>query len=515
MILLACLVCNKFITELKLSGASKELCYDSDVSWLALPALMIREAKETLMRSTHSPHLALILVIVLASMVVACGGSTTSQLAESRPTTAAADNAAESSVTESPAATEAPAPTEAPTTPPEPTAVPLVDPIVQASGFAQDGQSLGFGVVIENPNEAASLEDVSLQVVAYGEGDLVLGTDESTIPMLPPAATIHFGGDMYLDAEQTVNRVEVQITDLGERQDATADEIPPFAVENARFTESQFGQNVSGIVKNPFTLPLTDLYIGIVGLNDAGEVVGGGFTFLSFLDAEGTGAFDTSVKMREAPARVEVSPLVSILTLFGQRDAEEMPVLTLDEQGWSMDSSGVGYGVIVSNPDTEQAMEGAQYRATAYAEDGSVLSTDTGYFGLILPGGKGARGSSIYLGSDAPAPATVEVQVFPGRLTDAPDTLAWATEAVNYVPGSYGAKATGQLINPYDEQVKNVEIVAILRDGEGKIIGGGFMFTDTIPAKGKVAVEMSVSGGEAASVELFPAEVSLTSIGAD
>jgi hypothetical protein len=320
---------------------------------------------------------------------------------------------------------------------------------------------------------------------------------------------------MYLNAETPVERVEVQITDLGERQDATTDQIPPFTVENARFVESQFGQKVSGVVKNPFTLPLTNLYIGIVGLNDAGEVIGGGFTFLSFLDGEGTGAFDTSVKMREAPARIEVSPLVSILTLWGQRDTEELPALTLDEQGWAMDGSGAGYGVIVSNPDATQAMDGAQYRATAYAEDGSVMGTDTGYFGLLLPGGKGARGGLIYLGSDAAAPAKIEVQVFPGRLTDAEGKPAWTTEAVNYVPGQFGAKATGQLLNPYNEQVENIEVVAILRDGEGKIVGGGFTYTKIIPAGGKIAVEMSVNGGEAASVELFPIEVSLTSIGAD
>lgn len=454
-------------------------------------------------------------MVLFTTFLAACGQTATEQLASSRPATPTREEPTAPSVT-----TEPPAPTMTtePTRTPEPptaTPEPLNDPVIQASGFAQDGQRLGFGMTIENPNVGAALEDVSLQVVAYAADNVVLGTDESRIPLMPPATAIHFGGDMYLGAEQPVERIEVQITDLGERQDATSEQIPAFPVENARFAESMLGQRVSGMVTNPFTLPLTDLYIGIVGYNDAGDVVGGGFTFLSFLEAESMGTFETSVTMREAPTRIEVSPLVSILTLWGQRETEDLPPLTLDEQGWSLGRSGVGYGVIVTNPDAVQAMELAQYRATAFAEDGSVLGVDTGYFGLILPGAKGARAGSIYLGSDGPVPARVEVQIFPGRLTDAEGKLAFTTESVNYVPGSYGANVTGLVVNPYPQQVENLEVVAILRNAEGKIIGGGFAFTDTIPAEGKVAVELSVNGGEAAAAELYTAEVSITSIGAD
>jgi hypothetical protein len=93
--------------------------------------------------------------------------------------------------------------------------------------------------------------------------------------------------------------------------------------------------------------------------------------------------------------------------------------------------------------------------------------------------------------------------------------LPFTTESVNYVPGSYGADVSGQLTNPYQEPVENLEVVAILRDAEGKIIGGGFTFTDVIPAGGKVAVDMSVNGAAAASAELYPAEVAITSIGTD
>lgn len=116
--------------------------------------------------TTNRPHLLCLLSIVtLVALLTACGHSTAEQLASSRPTTAVAEVAAAPAPTAAPAATEAPAPTAVPTFIPEPptaTPEPLVDPVIQASGFAQDGQRLGFGVAIENPNAGAALEEVSM-----------------------------------------------------------------------------------------------------------------------------------------------------------------------------------------------------------------------------------------------------------------------------------------------------------------------------------------------------------------
>ena len=454
----------------------------------------------------------LVFVLLLIIVLAGCGESATEQLSSARPTSVTAPISA--SLTPSPTEAVEVVPTTVPTEVPTVIPKPLSEATVKTFGFAQNKQQLAFGVLIENPNVNAALEDVKLQVVVYGDGNVVLSTDDSTIPVLPPGVQTHFGSDIYLIADQTVQRIEVQITDGGEPQPATSEELPPFPVEAVIYRETSFSQQVSGVIVNPFTLSLTNLYVGIVLFDESDQIVGGGFTFLSALAPGGKAPFATNVLASSTPARVEVSPLVSVLTLFGQREVGDLPPLKLVEQGWGI-SEQVGYGVVVENPDSTKGMEGAQYNAAAYAEDGTVIAVDTGYFGLILPGSNSARGGVMYLSSDSPLPSRVEVQVFPGRLVEVDSKKAFILDEVNYVPGQFGAKITGKITNPYDEVVENVGINAILRDASGAIIGGGSGFSETIPANGTAAVEVSVSGGEAAMAELFGNEVVITKIGKD
>lgn len=463
---------------------------------------------------TIRPLMTLPLLALMLALALSACGSATETLTDARPTagsTAAADSP--TPAPDAPTATPNPEPTPEPTAEPTATPEPVADAVILESGFSQDGKSVGFGIALENPNANAALEGVKFQLVAYGEGDVVLGTDESTIPVLPPGVKTFYGGSTYLDAEQPVQRIEVQLTDAGEPQPATAEELPPFPVESATFREGTISKQVSGVVVNPFTIPLDDLYVGIVLYDEADQIIGGGFTFLPFLLPEGRSPFMTNVEASAAPARIEVSPLVSVLTLFGRREAGELPPLTLVEQGWGQDRQ-IGYGVVVENPDQAQALERSQYLVAAYAEDGTVIGVSAGYFGVILPGGRAAQGGSIFLTDDTIATARVEALIFPGRLIDAAGKKPFSFEGVNFVRGDFSDNATGQLINPYDQPIKSVEISAIVRNAAGQIVGGGSGFSDTIPASGKAAVEISVTAGEdGATAEIYGAEAAITKIG--
>lgn len=461
------------------------------------------------MSSTRTP-LRLAILTLLTTILAACGGSTTEQMSASRPTQGLASSVTRPVATNAPATTNTPAATKTP----EPTTEPLKDLVVKSNGFGQDGKGLGYGVVIENPNTSAALEGASLQIVAYDEADTVLGTEEATIPLVPPSTTIHFGGSTYIDTESPVKRIETQITDMGNPQKATTDEIPPFPSEAITFHESSFSKTVSGIIGNPFTVPLENLYVGVVAFDDKDQIVGGGFTFLDFLLPEGKSPFSTSVTVNGTPTHFEVSPILSSLTVWSQRDAKNLPPLKLVEQGWGQAGSQIGYGIVVENPDTMKALDGSQYIIAAYAKDGSVLAVESSYFGLILPGSKAVQANTLYLGGDDVTPDRVEAIILPGSLKEADGKLSFTTNGVKFVPGDYSSKATGQVINPYDKKVKGVHVSAILRDAAGKIIGGGLGYTETIPAKGKAAIEMSVTvRGEVATTELYADESGSTSIG--
>ena len=76
-----------------------------------------------------------------------------------------------------------------------------------------------------------------------------------------------------------------------------------------------------------------------------------------------------------------------------------------------------------------------------------------------------------------------------------------------YRPGSYGFdNVTGFVVNPYDQDVSNLRVSAIVFNEAGDIIGGGFTFLDFASASTQTAVEVSVTvAGTPTRAELYPA----------
>lgn len=464
---------------------------------------------------SHFLRFTVFMISLIFLVVVSGCGSQTDRLRNALPdatsTTvsqpAAQDSAAPAAP--SPAATTQPTPNPSPTA--TPTATPVADAVVKNVGFAQDGSQVGFAFLIENPNAGHAFEDTRYQLAAYSS-ETVVATDSGSLPLIGPERTVGVGGDLYLDSEAEIDRIEVQLAQ-GDAVAATADELPPFQAENLSFYESVVSQKVSGVVRNPYDVALDELYVGIVLFDETDTIIGGGFTFVPFVLASGASAFDTSVTTSAPPARIEAYPVLSNLSVWQERDAANVPPLTLVEQGWGQDGSQVGFGFIVENPLTDQALERSQYLAVAFADDGSVLDADSGYISLLLPSQRIGWGGDLYV-PDETIVARVEVQVYPGVATASEALPEFTGANATYQAGQFSDRVTGQIANPYDADVTDIRASAIVRDAAGTIVGGGFTFVDFVPAAGTAAVEVSVTaGGDVAVAELYAALSALSDIG--
>jgi hypothetical protein len=460
---------------------------------------------------------AFVTLLILALLVVGCSSPTQQLQQAARPaadTPAPAAQLTQPAVPATPGA-EVPAVAAEPTATSAPTQIPTPPP-AQAQplrlvdqGFGQDGREVGYAFVVENPNEGLAIESSRYQVALYDADDVVVKTDSGHIELLLPGQTLGLGDTSFLDDGLTVARIDVQIK---EGKGVAADPMPGFTVENATYSEGLFMDRVTGLVRNPYTADLENLRVSAV-LYDANDgIIGGGFTFLSFILAEQSAGVSISVTGSGTVARVDLYPTVSGLTFLGH--ARELPAgaeaIRLVKYGYGEDDMSASFGLLVENPGEKHAVESSQYLVTAFAADGRVIGTDDGYISVLLPGETLGIGGSL-LGTDDVPIDRIEAHVLPGKYVESEPVPTFTGEGAAYRAGSWSDTVSGQILSAYNVDITNLQVYALVYNAEDEIVGGGFTFLDFSPAGGRAAVEVSVSArGTVARSELYATVSSLS-----
>ena len=331
----------------------------------------------------------------------------------------------------------------------------------------------------------------------------VVETDSGYIAFLLPRQQIGVAGTLYLDEGVTLSRIEVQLS----QGKATAFESTAWIeAGQVRYIEGSYSRFATAVLSNPFERDITNLIVSAVAYDDAGQIIGGGFTYLNFLPAGGATGARVSIEGLSQVARVEVYATLSGLSTLdtARAQAADAQAVMLIDAGFGQDGQNAGYGFLARNPNANYAVERSMYRLTAYAADGTVVSAEEGYIELLLPGQTLGVGGDMYLAENV-AIERVEAQVYPGQYVQSETLPFFDAENVMYLAGDYASRVTGQILNPYAKDITQMRVSAIAYDAAGKIVGG-FTFLDFAPANGKAAVEVRVTtAGAPARVELHAA----------
>ncbi len=467
-----------------------------------------------------SNWLSVCMILVLLVVSLACGSSTTKELSEATQPTATTGaevvehtpTPAGESVTPT---TPRPTATRRPTATPKPTAIPA-SPTPQPEaiqivtyGFGQDGREAGFAFIVENPNPGLAFEDSRYQIAAYNADGVVVETESGYLELLLPGQKLGIGGTIFLDEGITVDKIEVQ---LSEGNAVATEPIPTFAVDAVSYTADEYFPTVTGVISSPYKRDINDLRVSAVVYNAAGEIIGGGFTFLNFILADGSTGVKVSVTSAGDIAEVELYPVISGLSLLTSdtKLPSEATDLVLVKYGFGQDGNQAGFGMLIENPNEGFSVESTQYHLTAYAENGNVLAVEEGYVNVLLPKQTLGVGGQFYL-KDGVTVARLDVQIKSGNFEAADAIPFFTAETVTYQTSDYLPKVTGQIISPYNKDITDVRVSAIVYNEAGDIIGGGFTYVDFVPANGKAAASVSVTaGGKPATAELYTSPSSLS-----
>jgi hypothetical protein len=170
---------------------------------------------------------------------------------------------------------------------------------------------VGYGFIVQNPNTALAMQQLSYQVGAYDAVGNVLTTGSHFVELLLPGQRLGVGGDLFVPDGTVAARVDVQLL---QGTYIAAGPAQPFATERVTFVPDAYFPKVTGVVRSPYQQAITNLRLGALTYNASGKIIGGGYTYLPFVPAGGQAAAEVSVVTAGTPARSELYAAVTILS---------------------------------------------------------------------------------------------------------------------------------------------------------------------------------------------------------
>ena len=126
-----------------------------------------------------------------------------------------------------------------------------------------------------------------------------------------PNQSLGVAGTIFLVEDTDVVRIDAQIL-AGDFVET--DPLPHFAAENIVYHPDEYFPKVTGRIVNPYGKDVTDVRVSAILYNEAGEIIGGGFTYLDFIPANGKAAVEVLVTTSGTPTTTELYATVSGLS---------------------------------------------------------------------------------------------------------------------------------------------------------------------------------------------------------
>lgn len=182
-------------------------------------------------------------------------------------------------------------------------------------GVGQDEFGASYGFLVRNPNSAYAVESGKYVVTAFDDTGRVIATDSGYMESLAPGQEFGIGGSLFPLIDVPIAQIEVQVLD---GSFVESEPVAGFTAENVAYVPGDFMSEVTGMILNPFTSEITNLRVNALAFDEAGQIIGGGFTFLDFIPAQGSSPVSVSITSAAAPATVQLYTSVSSLSDFSE-----------------------------------------------------------------------------------------------------------------------------------------------------------------------------------------------------
>jgi hypothetical protein len=379
--------------------------------------------------------------------------------------------------------------------------------LLDNSLWVQDGSMVFAAFMIENPSRSLLYEDVEFTIRLLDENGGLIDEDFQSILWFFPGQTVGLVTNYWLASEaEVMGGVEVEWTYGG--TSTGGDLVNPMTYEDAVYWGNDGYPLVTGRVVNTDATTYTDVRANVICFNDAGEVVGGGYTFVNFVLGGAYMGFNAYVDTFGDVSSVAVFPTVTYASQWVE-EADLLSGLVIEDDYFYTDNLGYLQGGFIARNETEQVLRNSLITINFYDESDHITAVASAYIDLILPGDAVGIVPWVTTPPEGVASVAYDFRLLPGEVDDAYelDTNPFVINSITLI-GDNGDTVLVNFTNQYSKTVSEVDVYVLVYNAAGEIIGGGKDWTKSpTPPGGTSELEVWVTYDSAERITVAQAWV--------
>jgi hypothetical protein len=392
--------------------------------------------------------------------------------------------------------------------------IPTGDELISAKSYFNQEKNVLISVFeLENVNTQYTLTDIYSLVHVFDANGTELKTATNYVDFLLPGEKTMVVSDLWLAEGEVTDSVTID-WEFGLSENVYAES--PLQTQSPRvfYNESLESYTITGVISNSSPSTYLEFQVNAVGYNNAGEIIGGGYTYITHIPGNNKVGFRLPGYFEEEPASIEFFPGKSLMTIDDDTSALHQNLEIVDSN-YIRYQSEMGGGFIIKNVGNQVINRFDTY-LTFYDQDGSTCEVSISTGNLIFPGetaGFSSFSSYIPQGCnfDEYELIIIPIESSSHELSNNP----LKTENIQYSSGS-SPKVTMTIINTYAKSISDAVVSVLLFNDKDEIISGGIAYLDTIPANGNIEASVyvtSIGEEEPARIAAYPALTTWTTIG--
>lgn len=162
---------------------------------------------------------------------------------------------------------------------------------------------------------------------------------------------------------------------------------------------------------------------------------------------------------------------------------EEKP-LEIRESGFTQDkeSDTVSIGATIYNHNKYSALS-VHMIIKLYNSQGKIVGNAVETIDTIPPETEAVLGTDLTLSNESARAKKIEIRAEPERYEEPIEPFP--IDDLKVSQSEIATTTTGEISNPYNKDLNDVEVFVVFQDSDSKLMGGGFTFIDFMPANSR------------------------------
>lgn len=361
--------------------------------------------------------------------------------------------------------------------------------ITEIEYFQQDSRLIVMAKLF-NTLDDAILRDVQIEVLALDALGNRVALERSSFRYLFPVETTALVQNFDLISGIEITNVEVRVIDglidrsLKYKQPLTVSGTSAFPLEK--------GWNVTGWLKNSDPYTYTQVVLNAIAYNAAGQIIGGGREVYDFVPEKDEFGFNVSILSlpNQIVERVDVSPWI---TSYSASLPGGNWWNSIDKVEWNFAVdryNQITGGAILKNV-TDQTLVETYTILTVSDENNRVCYANHAYYDVIWP-----KETVSYAVTPRQLPenclaSNVDLVIVPGEFASFP--VEYNPLVVSQAAFVDEDNVSLSVVNNLNSSINQARVYVVLRDPEGRIVGGGFHISEDIRSASATSVVIPVA----------------------